>query len=114
MAAMPSASASGDLLTLSESDVAAVLDDLPASAIVRQAYIVPGLCPADTDTAFSLTLFQLASVGQALASFSRYSSADGSRQLQGDAETPAIQNPLRLSVTTPRHTVLFMPSRLGV
>jgi len=52
----------------------------------------------------------LACVGKALHAYSHKVEDSGKAE---DFETPAIQNPLRISVQTPMHTVLFMPSRLG-
>lgn len=60
---------------------------------------------------------QLSTVGKALRTLSRQSNEGTSKETsaQGAEElaTPMIQNPLRITTSTPHHTLLYMPSRLG-
>lgn len=67
--------------------------------------------------AFRHTTTQLATVGKALHTLSRGPAAQAqgtsTKDEDGVLDTPTIQNPLRITTSTPNHTILYMPSRLG-
>ena len=103
---MSNPSSSSTLLLLSESDVSRILEDLLLGEIVRCSYLSAVTSQLKQ---CSSGFIQLACIGRALYAFSHQNAAINGPTM----ETPPIQSPLRISIRTPAHDVLFMPSRLG-
>ncbi|CAD6566100.1 MAG: hypothetical protein CYPHOPRED_000353 [Cyphobasidiales sp. Tagirdzhanova-0007] len=102
---MSNPSSSSTLLLLSESDVSRILEDLLLGEIVRCSYLSAVTSQLKQ---CSSGFIQLACIGRALYAFSHQNAAINGPTM----ETPPIQSPLRISIRTPAHDVLFMPSRL--